>query len=237
MGYTSDDLKEAVKNSLSMAQVLVKLNLKVAGGNYDHLRRNIAKYDLDISHFTGKVWSKNTTIKDWINYKTDAGRKKVLIKERGHQCQECDITEWRGEQLILELHHIDGNRTNNDPLNLKLLCCNCHSITHNWRSRKLKKDKTVPSKRSKILTQKIREIKQFPKCQNCDKLVNESRSKYCSYTCSREASRKHIPSPENLLESFKTLKSFVQVAKHYNVSDNAVRKWVTKFDLWNSIKN
>lgn len=30
----------------------------------------------------------------------------------------------------LEVHHIDKNRQNNDILNLKILCANCHTIEH-----------------------------------------------------------------------------------------------------------
>jgi len=110
--------------------------LIVAGGNFDNLKRKIAKANLDTSHFTGKVWSKGKSIKEWAGYKKNAGRKKVLINERGHKCEKCALTEWLTHPIVLELHHIDGNRLNNEKTNLELLCCNCHAITDNWRNKK-----------------------------------------------------------------------------------------------------
>jgi predicted HNH restriction endonuclease len=39
----------------------------------------------------------------------------------------CGISDWLGADLILQLHHIDGNRENNKEENLTLLCPNCHT--------------------------------------------------------------------------------------------------------------
>lgn len=134
--YTDNDIILAVKDSTSLSQVIRKLELKVAGGNFDTVRRKIAQLNLDTSHFTGKLWSKGKTIKDWAEYKKDSGRKTFLISERGHKCEDCGLTEWKDFPITLELHHIDGNRVNNEKTNLQLLCCNCHATTYNWRNKK-----------------------------------------------------------------------------------------------------
>jgi hypothetical protein len=42
------------------------------------------------------------------------------------------LPNWRGKSLSLQLHHVDGNKTNNHLENLCLLCPNCHSQTNNW---------------------------------------------------------------------------------------------------------
>jgi hypothetical protein len=47
-------------------------------------------------------------------------------------CEECGISEWRGRPLPLELHHVNGDGTDNRVENLNLLCPNCHSQTGNW---------------------------------------------------------------------------------------------------------
>jgi TPP-dependent indolepyruvate ferredoxin oxidoreductase alpha subunit len=52
--YTDEQLIEAVKNSLSKAEVLKKLGIVVAGGNYKTLTKNIKRLNLDTSHFTGQ---------------------------------------------------------------------------------------------------------------------------------------------------------------------------------------
>jgi predicted nucleic acid-binding Zn ribbon protein len=53
--------------------------------------------------------------------------RKVLIKEYGHQCQQCNETVWRGLPIPLEVHHRDGNAANNNPENVVLWCPNCHA--------------------------------------------------------------------------------------------------------------
>lgn len=52
--YTDEQLIEAVKNSLSKAEVLKKLGIVVAGGNYKTLTKNIKRLNLDTNHFTGQ---------------------------------------------------------------------------------------------------------------------------------------------------------------------------------------
>lgn len=55
--WTDEQFIEAVRTSLSYAEVLRKIGLKVAGSNYDTVKRKIAELNLDTSHMTGKVWN------------------------------------------------------------------------------------------------------------------------------------------------------------------------------------
>jgi len=136
--YTDDDILEAVENNISIAGVLKDLNLKLAGGNYGNMKRNLQRLNADTSHWKGQGWNKGEQLKDWSNYTKSQSLKPHLIKERGLKCQNCDLTRWLDEDIILEVHHIDGDRTNNTKDNLQLLCPNCHAVTDNWRGRKNK---------------------------------------------------------------------------------------------------
>lgn len=79
-------------------------------------------------------------------HKTDyriAGGKLLneLLKIRPRQCECCKRKTWMKQPITLEVHHIDGDNTNNELSNLQLLCPNCHSYTDNWR---------VPKKKSEV---------------------------------------------------------------------------------------
>ncbi len=134
--YTNEEIINAAKESFSCAQLLSKLNLKPAGGNYATMKKKLAQLNIDCSHWTEQGWNKNMKLKNWENYTTTSAVKKHLIKHVGYQCEGCDLKEWKNFPIPLEVHHIDGDRTNNDFENLSLLCPNCHSLTDNFRGKK-----------------------------------------------------------------------------------------------------
>lgn len=54
-----------------------------------------------------------------------------------NSCQKCgwhEVNPYTG-LVPLQIHHIDGDCTNNREENLQLLCPNCHSLTENFGSR------------------------------------------------------------------------------------------------------
>jgi hypothetical protein len=133
--YTDQDVIHSSKEVKSIAELLRKLNLKEAGGNYAHIKKTLQRLKINTDHWTGQGWSKGQQKKDWSQYSKVGHLKKHLIKKKGHKCENCGLTEWQKQSIVLEVHHEDGDRTNNDFSNLKLLCCNCHALTHNWRNK------------------------------------------------------------------------------------------------------
>ncbi len=62
--------------------------------------------------------------------------RRFLLEHHGEKCVECG---WNKRHLItkrvpLEVEHVDGDASNNDIKNLKLLCPNCHSLTASFRN-------------------------------------------------------------------------------------------------------
>jgi Zn finger protein HypA/HybF involved in hydrogenase expression len=147
--YNQELLVEAVRTSKSIRQVLQKLSLREAGGNYLTIKKKIEKNGLDTSHFTGKAWNFGLKFKPLhakplheilvanSEYQSHKLRKR-LIRENIFEakCSNCNLKEWLGLPIPLELEHIDGDRYNNRLENLKLLCPNCHALTATWRRRK-----------------------------------------------------------------------------------------------------
>lgn len=67
--------------------------------------------------------------------------KERIIQEKllTYQCECGNLGEWRGEQLTLQLDHIDGDRTNNQLSNFRFLCPNCHTQKATWGTKRYRK--------------------------------------------------------------------------------------------------
>lgn len=144
--YTEAQLRDAVTQSTSLRQVLLKLKVAPYGGNYAVLKKAINYYQLDTTHFAGQAWNKGKTLpakqplEAYLNNQVPIQSYKLknrLLKEGvfQHQCMNCHRTEWTGQPIPLELDHIDGNNNNNSLNNLRLLCPNCHALTPTYRSK------------------------------------------------------------------------------------------------------
>ena len=66
--------------------------------------------------------------------KYQKGLKERLNKERGGKCERCSYIKLE----ILQVHHKDRNRSNNDLSNLELICPNCHYEEHYFENNQVK---------------------------------------------------------------------------------------------------
>jgi len=222
--YTDKQVGEAIKNSFSWRATAFKLGLNGnAGSNNKTLKKIAKKYNFDFSHFKGKGWNlggdainaiplvsilKKGTVYKSIDLKKRLFKKGILK----NICLECgQLPIWNNKLLVLELDHIDGDITNNELSNLRILCGHCHSQTPTFRGRKVKQ------KKYKYVKLHI--------CEGCGK-TKQSRSKICR-DCYNILKRKikERPSKEQLLKEIKET-NYCAVGKKYGVSDNAVRKWL-----------
>lgn len=141
--HTDEEFIFIVKENFSIRSVLKVLGLAEAGGSYKTFHARVKRLNLDTSHFTGMGHLKGKThnwnlkipleeilIKD-SQYSGTSYLRKRLVKEKVlvNECSRCKVKEWLGETLSLHLDHIDGDNTNNELSNLRLLCPNCHSLT------------------------------------------------------------------------------------------------------------
>jgi len=241
--HSEDDYRKAVKNSLSVADVCRNLGLLAAGGNYATVKRKINLYGLDTSHFTGQGWNKGNYT---ASPRSTTAIKKKLIRERGHQCENCKLEEWMGSPITLELEHVDGNNSNHVEDNLQLLCPNCHALTPTWRraksvfnekpelkcpvcsSKKSARSITCTECRSTQYALDNRVAKagskdrygKFKLCV-CGTEIHEE-SKHCNQCRGTSQEKITWPNTEDLVNMIQE-SNYLKVSRELGVSDNAIR--------------
>ena len=160
--FTEEQLQLAVNKSLSIAQVCRELGIRPVGGNYKTLHAKLKLFNINTAHFTGAAWNQGKRFKSFSKTHLNEDVFKVdsivvnnrVVKKRlldqgilTYRCAVCNISEWNGKPITLELNHINGVNTDNTILNLELLCPNCHSQTDNFRGKN--KTSALAEKRQK----------------------------------------------------------------------------------------
>lgn len=144
--YSINLVKSIVPDCRSYRQVLFKLGLVEAGGNYATIKKLIRDNDIDISHFThqasnrGQSFGPKRPIEDYLSndYPIQSHALKLRLLKEGYfeaKCYKCNNFEWLGQPIPLELEHIDGNHDNNNLSNLIIICPNCHAQTPTYRGK------------------------------------------------------------------------------------------------------
>lgn len=137
------------------------------------------------------------------------------IKE--HRCEKCNNTEWEGESIPLELHHIDGDSYNNELNNLQILCPNCHSMEpNNAGAGKKNRGNCVKYEQCIVCNVDIGIRTKTGKCKSCS---------HKGIILKKSRKVKNRPSKETLLKEVEEL-GYCGTGKKYGVSDNAIRKWL-----------
>lgn len=219
-------LEDIVAQSLSFSDVLRKINLSTNGGsNHRYLRERIKKERISTSHFKPWESAKKTLAKNRIplnqvlinNAKGYASShlKKRLVEEGllKDQCNKCGLLPtWNGKILSLQLEHINGDHFDNRIENLEILCPNCHTQTLTYGSKRRKKIRS---------------------CVVCGKTVSKG-SSLCRQCAADRNEHIHIrkvknrPSLEVLLDEVEKM-GYCAVGRKYEVSDNAIRKWIKNY--------
>jgi len=148
--YKKVELEKLVKDSINYMQVIRALRLCESGGAQQHIKKIIKLFEIDTSHFLGyrtNAGNRNPNLAkikrncDDILIKGKQSSTKQLkraLSEKGveYKCNICEITEWLGKPIAIQIHHKDGDKNNNLLNNLCYLCPNCHTQTDNWGAKK-----------------------------------------------------------------------------------------------------
>ena len=153
--WSKPRVEVAVKQANCWFDCLDKLGVPKVGYNYRTLKNKILEYGIDTSHFSynyakthngrhykrricnrkdEEIFSMGAKIK--VDNLKKAYIERVLNGDA--HCEICGLKTWRGQEIVFQIHHLDGNHRNHVRSNLQLLCPNCHSQTDTYSNRKRK---------------------------------------------------------------------------------------------------
>lgn len=160
-----------------------------------------------------------------------------LIYEPNHPNAMVNNRKWKGyvyEHIVVasnsigrplredeEVHHLDFDKMNNHPQNLIVLLKSSHSKLHQWLN-----NGAVTSK--DVSLNPVNSKKPKSRCENCNQVLYSKLKRFCCRECRLEMSGSKMDeySLEHVLSVFLNKKSFLQVGKYFNISDNGLRKWL-----------
>lgn len=168
-----EDLRRVVSECVSFAQVLRRLGLKQAGGSQSEVKKKVEALGISTGHFLGRGTNRGLSHRGGCPKKpysevlaigtrsrSHCLRRALLESGRKYCCQGngCPVgDEWLGKKIVLQVDHIDGDRSNNKASNLRFLCPNCHSQTDNWGKNEGGTDLTSNAKQCQNRRRKRRE--------------------------------------------------------------------------------
>ena len=220
--WSKENIEKAVKVSDSYSETLREMGIPLQGNNSKTLKDKIEEYNIDISHFTfEKQYKEGLSNFKYIPASEYLGTDKLiqssklkdkLIKEgiKENKCEGCGITEWMGKPITLQLHHINGNHSDNRLENLQILCPNCHALTDNYCANSIEK--------------------QHFYCKDCGEEITRGAT-YCVKCLAKHHRKVERPSKDELLQLYKELKSLSAIGRKYGVSDKTISKWFISYEL------
>lgn len=138
-------MEKLVKSSTSFIELVRKAGMVYRGSSHTYIKNIVKEYKIDFSHFviTKNPPSNKIGLQEFMEkylIKSDVFRfgkwLKYKLFEFGlkeERCEKCGLENvWQEEKLVLHLDHKDGDNTNNELENLRILCPNCHSQTETY---------------------------------------------------------------------------------------------------------
>lgn len=137
-----EELKNKILENVKQCDSYLELSKKIKTSRH-YVNRIIKNENINIDHFKpacGRCYTAEQLLIKSDKEKHSTVRKFIMRENLlNYVCSECGLEPfWNGTSLSMELHHLNGDPTDNRIENLKFLCPNCHSQTKTYKGRNIK---------------------------------------------------------------------------------------------------
>jgi Zn finger protein HypA/HybF involved in hydrogenase expression len=206
--YSELDFINAVMSSTSIRQTLIKLNISPKGGNYRSINNYIKKLNLDTSHFLGQAHNKGKNF----------GPKRPISD---YLSNEHFITSHKLRLRLIAEGYFEHKcqKCNNTKWENELVPLELHHVDGNHKNNNLSNIQLL--------------------CPNCHSLTNNFRNKKpkkdkinrknYNINSKTHLRKTYRPEYEILIQEVQQY-GYCATGRKYNVSDNAIRKWIKHYE-------
>lgn len=117
-----------VRNMDNGYREVIVSNLPLCQNCVDVLKGYSNMSSSDFVELLKQTKKEKTTDVDMFGYTWDwEMRSQAYREKKNYTCEKCKLQVDPYDRIFMHVHHIDGDKTNNDIKNLKCLCIRCHS--------------------------------------------------------------------------------------------------------------
>ena len=131
-----EEILQWVSEQLPNAEIARRLKCKVDTLKSYYKKMGI-EYSGNMNRSNMKHYESRKPIEEYLRGNASNSNKRIRLIEEGlkeSKCEVCELSEWMGRPIPLELHHKDFDHYNNNLENLQILCSNCHMQVHNYNN-------------------------------------------------------------------------------------------------------
>ena len=217
---SDEEFEKIVNSSNSYREIADKCGYcNYSGASLAIVKQRIKQQNLDFENkFVNRVYREDEEI-----FITDSPVNQATLRRRYFQgkfteykCAICGQEPfWNGKKLVLTLDHINGKNHDDRLENLRWICPNCDRQLDTFAGRNIVRESD----------------KNY--CVDCGKeiLQSSTRCQSCASIYKGKLNRKVERPEREELKSKIRIKSFCEIAREYNVTDNAIRKWCVAYNL------
>lgn len=215
--YNKNTLLKIVNESKTLTDVLKKLKIRTAGGNFNTLKKWINHHNIDTSHFNPnevkciginkyqQMVKKSNEEVFVINSTYSRQSLKKRLYDEGLKKKECELCgqdeNWKGKKMSLILDQINGIWNDSRIQNLRIVCPNCNATLDTHCGKQNSKHK---------------------KEEYLNKINEKNNNQFLRRKVNRPEYQTLIIEVENI--------GYSATGRKYGVSDNSIRKWIKTYE-------